>query len=346
MSPRFRFWPVDQRERPAFEGLGGCWDFIDLEFDGEAWSDPVDRRPVSVGGFGSGLAAPEAEVDDAGDFYRCVVGRGRVVDLQAQVIAIEANRGLQVVHDFCDSGEVPDHFECLSKLVAAASNDAREATPAYVRSAWKAVQTYRLRLAIGLEPRPFNGAAEFGHDSVPPLRYEGALGFVERAVGIKGDGVAVVGGVGRAGDEEDAGGCVVGRGELERLAGKGYDRLASGRHSLVGFAGLWVVGDGADAACEDVGDLLEGEVGVDAIGVTRLDVALGEGEVRAGGDVDGVDDDAVGGGDGWAGSPWIELAQWSGWAPNAHAFNRASLVTKTPIRRRAGRSEVVWLAGV
>ena len=346
MSPRLRFWPVDQSEPPAFEGLGGCWDFIDLEFDGEARGNPVARRPVSVGGFGSGLAAPEAEVDDAGDPYGGVVGGDRVVDLQAQVVAVEANRGLQVVHDFCDSGEVPDHPGCLSKLVAAASNDAREATPAYVRSAWKAVQTYRLRLAFGLDPRPFNGAAEFGHDSVPPLRFDGALGFVERAVGIKGDGVAVVGGVGRAGDEEDAGGRVVGRGELDGVAGERDYGLACGGLDFAGLAGLRVVGDGPDSACENVSDLLDGEVGVDAVGVAGLDVALGEGEVGAGGDVDGVDDDAVGGGDGWAGSPWIELAQWSDWAPSARAFNRASLATITPIRRRAGRSEVVWLAGV
>ena len=52
---------------------------------------------------------------------------------------------------------------------------------------------------------------------------------------------------------------------------------------------------------EDVSDLLEGEVGVDAIGVPGLDVTLRQREMRAGGDVDGVDGDAVGGGDGWAG---------------------------------------------
>ena len=56
---------------------------------------------------------------------------------------------------------------------------------------------------------------------------------------------------------------------------------------FAGLAGLRVVGDGPDAAGEDVGDLLEGEVGVDAVSVAGLDVALGQGEAGAGGDVDG-----------------------------------------------------------
>ena len=60
------------------------------------------------------------------------------------------------------------------------------------------------------------------------------------------------------------------------------------------------MGDGSNAAGKDVGDLFEGAVGVNAVGVTGLDVALGQREVGAGGEVDGVDDDAVGGGDGWA----------------------------------------------
>lgn len=128
-----------------------------------------------------------------------------------------------------------------------------------------------------------------------------ALGFGQRAVGIEGDGVAVVGGVGRAGDEENAGGRVAVRGELEGVAGESDDGLAGGGLDFVGLAGLRVVGDGADAAREDIGDLLESAVGVDAVGVAGLDVALGQGEVGAGGEIDGVDDDAVGGGDGWAG---------------------------------------------
>ena len=44
-------------------------------------------------------------------------------------------------------------------------------------------------------------------------------------------------------------------------------------------------------------------MGVDAVGVAGLDVALRQREMSAGGDVDGVDGDAVGGGDGLTDSP-------------------------------------------
>ena len=47
------------------------------------------------------------------------------------------------------------------------------------------------------------------------------FGLVERTVGVQGDGVGVVGGVGRAGDKEDARGRVVRGRELEGLAGGG-----------------------------------------------------------------------------------------------------------------------------
>ena len=97
---------------------------------------------------------------------------------------------------------------------------------------------------------------------------------------VEGDGVAVVGGVGRAGDEEDSGGRSVLRRELERLAGEGDDGVASGCHDFADFAGLWVVGDCPNAAREDVGDLLEGEVGVDAVGVAGLNVALRQREIE------------------------------------------------------------------
>ncbi|MDE2897989.1 MAG: hypothetical protein OXO54_06685 [Chloroflexota bacterium] len=61
-----------------------------------------------------------------------------------------------------------------------------------------------------------------------------ALGFGQRPVSVEGDGVAVVGGVGRAGDKEDAGGPVAVSGELEGVAGEGDNGLARGGLDFVG----------------------------------------------------------------------------------------------------------------
>ena len=70
-------------------------------------------------------------------------------------------------------------------------------------------------------------------------------------------------------------GVVVLRRELERLAGEGDDGVAGGCHDFAGLATIRVVRDCPNATGEDVGDLLECEVGVDAVGVAGLDVALG-----------------------------------------------------------------------
>ena len=85
------------------------------------------------------------------------------------------------------------------------------------------------------------------------------------------------------------------------LAGEGDDGVAGGCHDFAGLAAIRVVRDCPNATGEDVSDLLKRQVGVDAVGVAWLDVALRQREMGAGGDVDGVDGDAVGGGDGWAG---------------------------------------------
>ena len=50
-----------------------------------------------------------------------------------------------------------------------------------------------------------DGSTEFAGSGIPPLGKARALGFGQRPVDVEGDGVAVVGGVGRAGDEEEAG---------------------------------------------------------------------------------------------------------------------------------------------
>ena len=136
------------------------------------------------------------------------------------------------------------------------------------------VEAWRLLLRLGSWQRASDAPAEFAEDCIPPLQEARAFGLVERAVSVEGDGVAVVGGVRRAGDEEDACGRSVLRRELERMAGEGDDGVAGGCHDFADLAGLWVVGDCPNAAREDVSDLLEGEVGVDAVDVAGLDVAF------------------------------------------------------------------------
>ena len=152
--------------------------------------------------------------------------------------------------------------------------------------------------------------AELAEDCVPPLLESRAFGLVERAVGVQGDGVGVVSGVGRAGDEEDARGRVVRGRDLEGLAGEGDDGVAGGCHDFPGFAGLRVVGDCPDAAREDVGGLLQSQVRVDAVDAAGLNLTLRKRELGAGREVDGADDDAVRGGDGGTGLScfcWLRL---------------------------------------
>ena len=107
---------VNCSPRPS-RGLGGGGNLVDLKLDREARGDSVHGRLVPERGLGSSLPAPDAEVQYSGDFDRRIAGFGRV-DLQTQAVPIEADGRLQVVDDFRDSRQVPDHLMFPLRVVA------------------------------------------------------------------------------------------------------------------------------------------------------------------------------------------------------------------------------------
>ena len=81
-------------------------------------------------------------------------------------------------------------------------------------------------------------------------------------------------------------------------------------------------------------------MGVDAVGVAGLDVALRQREMSAGGDVDGVDGDAVGGGDGRAGSTCFYRLRHVDQIIRRHVTSKGRAVR---LRRPENGFELFWL---